>query len=180
MSLKILFVEDLAADAELAAAELKRAGIELVARRVDTEGDFIRELNEFRPDIILSDFSMPRLAGYDALALAQAQGGAPDTPFIFLSGTIGEDNAIESLKRGATDYVLKDNLKRLAPGVRRAIEEARARTARQAAEDKLRDNEQRYRELFQSNPHSMWVYDTETLRFLAVNDAARSRYGFSH
>ena len=136
MSLKALVVEDLPADVELLTVELKRAGMEPVVRRVETESDFLRELDEFKPDVILSDFSMPRFSGLIALDLAQQR--SPDTPFIFVSGTIGEEMAVESLKRGAIDYILKGNLTRLPSAVRRARQEAVDRTARQQAEQALR------------------------------------------
>ena len=136
MTLKALIVEDLPADAELAAFELERAGMEPIVRCVETEDQFIRELDEFRPEVILSDFSMPRFSGLAALELAQQR--SPATPFIFVSGTIGEDTAIESLKRGATDYILKGNLTRLPSAVRRALQEAMDRVAHQRAEEALR------------------------------------------
>ncbi len=105
---RILFVGDLSADVELSVRELKRAGIACAARRVETEQDFRRELEQFSPDLIISDFSIPGFQGMDALMIARDL--HPDTPYIFVSGTIGEETAIESLKLGATDYVLKSNL----------------------------------------------------------------------
>ncbi len=97
-----------------------------------------------------------------------------------MSGTLGEEDAIRALKNGAADYILKNNLLRLPAAVERAKKEAEERHSRQALEHQLRESEERYRGLFQSNPHPMWVYDIETLRFLAVNDTAVARYGFSH
>jgi CheY-like chemotaxis protein len=126
--LKILIVEDMPADAELAARELKKAGIECHLTMVETEPAFIAALESFRPDVILSDYSMPNFSGYRALEIARRN--APDTPFIFVSGTIGEEVAIESLKRGAVDYILKGNLKRLGPAVERALEDVAQRRAR--------------------------------------------------
>jgi PAS domain S-box-containing protein/diguanylate cyclase (GGDEF)-like protein len=175
--LRILIVEDVPNDAALVMRELKRAGIPFDARRVETAVDYQRALKEFQPQVILSDFSMPHFDGMSALAIAQET--KPDVPFIFVSGTLGEEHAIRALKSGATDYVLKTNLIRLPSVVERAITEAYERHARQALEHEMRDSEKRYRELFQSNPHPMWVYDIETLRFLAVNDTAVARYGFS-
>ncbi len=170
-------VEDVATDAELVLRELKRAGIRCEARRVETAVDYRRELEEFQPHVILSDFTMPRFDGMEALAIASQS--YPDIPFIFVSGTLGEEYAVRSLKNGATDFVLKTHLIRLPPAVERAIKEADERRVRQALEHELRESEKRYRELFQSNPHPMWVYDIGTLRFLAVNDTAVARYGFS-
>ena len=104
--------------------ELKRAGLRVQHRVVETEESFTAALEEFSPDIILSDFSMPGFDGMAALAIARES--APDTPFIFVSGTIGEEYAIRALKSGATDYVLKSNLVRLPAAVERAIAEARS------------------------------------------------------
>src|SRR4051812_38627005 len=118
-------VEDVEVDAELAILELKRAGMRCVGRRVDTEDDFRRELRDFHPQVILSDFSMPRFDGMEAFAIARETD--PDIPFIFVSGTIGEEYAVRALKDGATDYVLKTNLIRLPSTVDRAIRDAKAR-----------------------------------------------------
>src|SRR5437762_9725038 len=120
--LKILMVEDVAQDAEIALRELSRAGLEFEYRRVETEEELKRECVDFAPDIILSDFAMPQFDGLSALRVVR--GMRPDLPFIFVSGTIGEETAIESLRGGATDYVLKTNLSRLPSAVRRAVKEA--------------------------------------------------------
>jgi diguanylate cyclase (GGDEF)-like protein/PAS domain S-box-containing protein len=175
--LRVLLVEDVAADAELATRELRRAGIACEIRCVDTETAFRQQLEEFLPTVILSDFAMPDFDGMSALAVARQV--KPSIPFIFVSGVMGEEYAIRALKDGAVDYVLKNNLLRLPAAVERAVREAAERAQREALQDQLRDSEERHRELFQSNPHPMWVYDLETLGFLDVNDAAIARYGYS-
>ena len=176
--LRILIVEDLAHDAELMLRELQRAGIRYHANRVETAEEYRRELEAFQPDVILSDFTVPNFDGMEALRIASQS--YPHIPFIFVSGTLGEEDAVRALKNGATDYILKNNLLRLPAAVERAKKEAEERHSRRALELQLRESEKRYRELFQSNPHPMWVYDIGTLRFLAVNDTAVARYGFSH
>jgi diguanylate cyclase (GGDEF)-like protein/PAS domain S-box-containing protein len=175
--LKILIVEDVVTDAELILRALQRANIVCDARRVDTAVAYRRELAEFKPHVILSDFTMPAFNGMEALSTGRES--HPDIPFIFVSGTLGEEYAVRALKNGATDYILKTNLLRLPAAVERAIAESAERRARQALEHNIREGEKRYRELFQSNPHPMWVYDIETLHFLAVNDVAIARYEFS-
>src|SRR2546423_2641809 len=118
-TIRILLAEDVAADAELEIRELKRAGLRVTPRIVDRPDDFVAALREFTPHVILSDFSMPGFDGMAALALAREL--SPNTPFVFVSGTIGEEYAIRALKSGATDYVLKTNLVRLPAAVERAI-----------------------------------------------------------
>src|SRR5262245_13445257 len=129
--LRLLILEDQATEAELAVRQLQAAGMACQWRRVERETEFRKVLAEWRPDLILSDFTLPQFDGLTALSIAVAV--APDVPFIFLSGTIGEERAIEALKRGAVDYVLKTNLARLAPAVQRALEDVESRSARRAA-----------------------------------------------
>jgi DNA-binding NarL/FixJ family response regulator len=139
--LRILILEDVPTDAELAIEELVNAGIPFTSRCVTTREDFIRELDEFLPHIVLSDYSLPAFDGLSALKIATEK--FPDIPFIFVSGALGEERAIEMLKQGATDYVLKDRLSRLAPAVSRALQEARERTERKQAEQALKESEQK-------------------------------------
>jgi CheY-like chemotaxis protein len=105
-ALRILILEDLPSDAELMVYELRQAGIAHSYRRVADREPFVAALAEGWPDLILSDFHLPSFDGLEALALAQAT--CPDKPFIFVSGAMGEEVAIDAMKRGATDYVLKD------------------------------------------------------------------------
>jgi diguanylate cyclase (GGDEF)-like protein len=126
--LRLLLTEDNPADAELELRELKRAGLRIAHRIADTEQGFVSALREFSPDVILSDFSMPGFDGMSALGLARDL--APDTPFVFVSGTLGEEYAIRALRNGATDYVLKTNLMRLPAAVERAFTESKERRER--------------------------------------------------
>ena len=132
---RLLILEDEVTDAELAVHRLERSGIRCLWKRVETRADFSLALHEFRPDIILSDYTLPGFDGLGALEIAQRE--VPETPFVFLSGTMGEELAIEALKRGAMDYVLKTNPARLPPAVRRALEQAEERRARRAAEERV-------------------------------------------
>lgn len=133
--LRVLILEDVAAEAELTVRALETAGVDCAWRRVDNETEFRAGLRELRPDIVLSDFSLPRFDGMSALAIATTE--APETPFIFVSGTIGEERAIEALRHGAVDYVLKTNLARLAPAVKRALTENASERARRQAEERV-------------------------------------------
>src|SRR5262245_11801309 len=109
--LRFLFLEDSAEDAALIARQLSKAGLEFVAQRVDSDKTFEQALADFAPDLIVSDHTLPGYSGLSALEFARLK--HPDVPFLFVSGTIGEERAVESLKKGATDYVLKDRLARL-------------------------------------------------------------------
>ena len=138
--LRVLLVEDSERDAELILGELKRAAVEFESRRVQTEAGFTRELEAFRPHVILSDFTMPGFSGMAALGIWQRSD--LDIPFIFVSGKIGEDIAVEAMKAGAHDYVMKTNLARLVPAVRRELREAELRRASHTAGAGLRRAQQ--------------------------------------
>jgi diguanylate cyclase (GGDEF)-like protein len=135
-SLKVLLIEDSQSDVELVLYELQKAGFECTDRAVSTRAALVRELEAFDPDIILSDFTLPQFDGLSALQVSQET--RPDIPFIFVSGTIGEDLAIESLENGAADYILKSNAKRLGAAVRRALQDAKGEAARKQLESRVR------------------------------------------
>jgi diguanylate cyclase (GGDEF)-like protein len=143
--LKLVVVEDSVADAELLARHLAKAGLHCAINRVQTEPEFIAALHEDKPDLILSDFSLPNFSGLRALDLAVVH--APDTPFIYVSGTIGEERAIDALRRGATDYVLKSNLSRLSSAIERALREAKLKADRRHSEHVRTEQEERLRRL---------------------------------
>lgn len=135
--LHALFVEDSPHDIELAVLALERDGFVVRLCRVETEDGLRDALAKSQHDVVLSDYSMPRFDGLSALQVVREV--APETPFIFVSGTLGEDRAIDSILRGATDYVLKDNLRRLGTAVRRALEESEERRrARKMEEERMR------------------------------------------
>ncbi|MGH8319127.1 MAG: EAL domain-containing protein [Steroidobacteraceae bacterium] len=134
-AIRVLLVEDVPAEGELTIRQLRKGGRSCECLRVDTQEGFTAALVEFRPDVILSDFTLPQFSGLSALKLAKEL--ARDIPFIFVSGTIGEERAVEALRCGAVDYVLKGNLTRLVPAVTRAMEEAAARTQRRRQEAQI-------------------------------------------
>lgn len=116
---KILILEDVPSDAELVVRELQKGGLQFESKLVMDQEGFSRELDVFAPDLILSDYHLPQFSGLQALEMTKAK--YPDLPFIFVSGTIGEESAIETLRLGATDYVLKDKLVQLMPVIERAF-----------------------------------------------------------
>lgn len=173
--IKVLIVEDVPADAELEIRELARAGINYDSELVDNETDLRRTLAEFVPDIVLSDFSFAgTFDGQKALTVVREI--APNTPFIFVSGTIGEERAIDSIKRGATDYVLKTNLERLSTAVLRAIEEAESRRRREAAEEDMSEQWLFFRKIIDIDTNMLFVKDRQG-RFVLVNEAVAKIFG---
>ena len=146
--LSLLMLEDSPLDAELARAQLDRAGIAFTARRVDSREDFRRAIEEGGFDLILADYYLPTFSGREALEMARRI--RPEVPFIFVSGALGEETAIESLKEGATDYVLKQRLDRLAPAITRALAEVREKESRRAAERALADSREHNRLVLES------------------------------
>ncbi len=174
---RILILEDRAADAELAIRELRKEGLQFAAYRVMTEPDFLAQVRDFPPDLILADYSLPSYDGLSALAAARRE--CPEAPFIFVSGELGEEKAIEALRHGATDYVLKRRLSRLGGVVRRALQEDQEKRQRQQAEKALREAQGRYRVLFEQSPDGIVIVDPETARFVEFNTAAHQRLGYS-
>src|ERR1051325_7755065 len=143
--IRILLLEDNPTDAELVQHALRRGGVNFRIEHVDNKHAFIRRLENCAYDLILSDFSLPTIDGYTALEIAQER--CPQIPFIFVTGTLGEEVAIETLKKGATDYVLKHRLTRLVPSVHRALREARERSERRRAQEQLRQSHEQLRSL---------------------------------
>lgn len=138
-------LEDDDADAVLINHELRKGGLDFRSKRVETREDFVRELEKEPPDLIFSDHGLPAFDGFSALAIAREK--CPDTPFIFVTGSMGEEKAVETVKGGATDYVLKNRLSNLAGAVQRAVNLAEERALRRRAEQALRESEERFRML---------------------------------
>ncbi len=134
--IRILSLEDSELDAELIFRELKQGGIDFIATRVQTRIEFEHAIKDFQPQLILADYKLPTFDGGQALALAKQR--CPEVPVIVISGAVGEETAVELLKNGATDFVLKDRLGRLVPAVDRALWEVELRNARYKAEADLR------------------------------------------
>src|SRR4029450_10089049 len=130
--LRILHLEDNPNDADLIQAVLETEGIVSHVTRVETEPDFLASLEQGGFDIILADYTLPSFDGLSALKITLEK--CPDVPFIFVSGTLGEEVAIEALQIGATDYILKERLSRIVPAIDRALREAKERAERKRAE----------------------------------------------
>jgi PAS domain S-box-containing protein len=163
--LRILNLEDSPLDAELVQANLSEGGITCKLVRVQTRAAFAAALEKDEFDLIIADYSLPGFDGLTALEMARKR--RPEVPFIVVSGALGEEMAIETLKSGATDYVLKHRLQRLVPAVRRAIHEAEERRKRERAEEALRRSEQQLRTLVEQIPAVIY--------FLHIAEPASSR-----
>ena len=174
-TLKVLLIEDRAEDAELLIREMRSRGLKVVSRRVETGTAFEEALDDFRPDLILSDYTLPGFHGTEALEIAIRK--RPDTPFIFVSGTIGDERAIQALKQGAIDYVLKDNRARLVPAIERAIRDVGERDARRWAQRELEESEERFRFAMQYSSIGMALVGTDG-RWLGVNPALCDIVGY--
>jgi PAS domain S-box-containing protein len=177
-TIKILFAEDLPEDFELAKATLKRGGILFEGVRVDTQDDFVSELQQFDPQIIISDYSMPTFNGMEALELAKSN--TPDIPFILLTGSINEETAVKCMKAGATDYVLKERMARLPFAVKEAIEQAQNKLERKMALRALRESEEKFR-MIAENAHD-FIFKIEykpVLRFAYASPSATRITGYT-
>jgi PAS domain S-box-containing protein len=188
--LRLLLIEDSESDSELISAELRRGGFDAVIERVDSETALQDALAAGSWEIVLCDHGLPSFSSAEAQRIVRDRG--LDVPFVILSGTIGEEAAVEALRAGARDVVLKTNLARLGPVVDRELREAENRrrqvhleheraelqTQLVALNEQLRTSEEHYRLLFEQNPQPMLVYDRRTFAIIRVNDELVVRYGY--
>lgn len=174
--LHALLIENSAADAELNIHELARSGFQCQPQIISTRAEFLEQAGRFPYDIVLADYRLPGWTGMDAFS-AMRQAGR-DVPFILVTGFLGEEVAVECIKQGITDYVLKEHLARLPLVVARALEERALRDARGLMVQALRQSEANSLFLFAHNPLPMWVVESETMQILQVNDAALHHYGY--
>jgi PAS domain S-box-containing protein len=173
--ISLLHLEDDVQDAELVQAMLEAAGLDGRITHAQTRDEFCEALQAGGYDVILADYRLPSYDGISALRLAQAV--CPEIPFIFVSGTLGEDAAIEGLTQGATDYVLKQKLTRLVPAVKRALREAENQQERSRAELSLRESEARFRQLAEAIHEVFWLCEVATGQMLYVSPAYETVWG---
>jgi PAS domain S-box-containing protein len=172
-----LHVEDNTQDAELVSLLLQRRWPGCHVQRVDTRPAFLDAVRRLAPQLILSDFSLPSFDGLSALKLARDE--RPEVPFLFLSGTIGEEMAVEALRNGAIDYVLKDRMGRLVPAIERALHQSEEQRRRRDAESALRETQERYRQITENvadliavlDPNGRRIYNNPAYRLILGEDA---------
>jgi DNA-binding NtrC family response regulator len=174
--LLILNLEDNPTDSDLIKETLEDGGIECEIVRVETGEEFMVACDKGGFDIILSDYSLPTFDGLSALKIANVK--CSDIPFIFISGKMGEDIAVESLKNGAVDYVLKNNFKRLVPSVRRALKEAEFIIEKKSRENALRESEEKYRDLVENISEILFVLDDKGI-FTYISSPVEKSFGYS-
>ncbi|MBN1531312.1 MAG: HD domain-containing protein [Spirochaetes bacterium] len=174
-AVRVLILEDDARDAELMNSEMDKSEIQYDYRHVDNERDYIEALDEFRPEVVISDFCIPSYDGF--LALEAVRRRDREIPFIFVSGAIGEDLAIEAIRRGATDCINKNHLGKLPSAFRRAVEEFRERLQRREAESAMEQLRTRNTLILDSAGEGILGLD-EALRFVSVNRSGTALLGY--
>ncbi|MFZ1979365.1 MAG: response regulator, partial [Bacteroidota bacterium] len=174
--LHILLVEDSEDDALLLIRYIQRNGFEVIFNRVIDRATMIESLQWQSWDIVIADYALPTFSGLAALEILKER--KIDIPFIIVSGTIGEDVAVQAMKAGAHDYVMKGNLARLIPAIQREMDEAEIRRERRRAEEALHESENRYRGLFEGSKDAIY-FSTVDGEFIDINPAGIELFGYT-
>jgi len=157
--LRILILEDAPSDAELLERELRKGEIPFSSKLVETREGFLKELIDFAPDVILSDYKLPQFDGMAALELTKEL--SPIIPFIIVTGSMNEETAVECMKAGAVDYVIKDHLVRIVPAVKRALELKKIREEKTKLEEALWNSAREWRTTFDAVNYGISLLDSE-------------------
>jgi len=177
VAIRILFVEDVPTDTELAEREFVKNGIQYESKRVESEPDFRFALKTFKLDVVISDYSMPRFDGMEALMITKEVD--PFLPFIVLTGSMNEDTAVACMKAGASDYVIKEHMSRLTFAIREALERRSIQKKSTEQAVLLRQSEERYRSIFADSNAVMLIIDPTGTSIMDANNAALDFYGWS-
>ncbi|MFH1025899.1 MAG: PAS domain S-box protein [Nitrospirota bacterium] len=175
--LRILHLEDNPNDVELIRETIISQGIDVEMVVADTRSDFVSALEKGNYDLILADYTLPSFDGLSALDIVREK--FSHLPFIFVTGTMGEEKAVETLKRGATDYVLKNNLSRLVPSIMRALREAQEHIDRKKAQEALEESEERFKAVFDNAVDGILLADVENKKFLLNNSMICQMLGYT-
>lgn len=173
--LQILIVEDVATDAELICMELEQAEVAFDSYRVETKDSYLKKLSEITPDIILSDFSLPNFNAVEALKLKNKH--YPGTPFILVTGAQSEEIAVDCIKMGADDYILKSSLARLPTSVLNAIKNKKTEAENKRSIEELKYRELKYRNLFENSLVGMFRANSKSCMFIEANEKAKKILG---
>lgn len=176
LPIKVLHLEDLATDAELVSRVLKKADRKFEIKVVDTRLEYETALREFKPEIIISDHSLPSFNSLEAMDILKSSG--LDIPFILVTGTVSDEFASQAIKKGAVDYILKDRLQRLPSALFSALDISRMEKERLKTEEKVRESEKQYFDLIQRLPAAVYTCDVQG-RILLYNNAAVELWGCS-
>ena len=174
---RLVILEDNADDALLIKTTLNRSAAKYDIKLAADKESFIDTISSFDPQVILSDHRLPDFTSIEALEISKKI--LPFVPFILITGTVSEEYAAEIIKKGADDYLLKDRLTRLPAAIESALRQQQAEKDKFLAAEQLALSEEKYRTLFLKSPLPKWIYDTETLKFLDVNEAAIKHYGYT-
>lgn len=177
-TLRIIHLEDLKTDAEIVERALKKSNLNYELCHAENKEQFIIALDTFKPDMVLSDHSLPGFDSHEALKIVRSQG--LDIPFILVTATVSEEYAVTVIKDGASDYILKDRLQRLPNAIEAAVEKYSTEVAIKESLKDLRVSERKYKLLFEANPLPMLMISKATLDIITVNEAAINHYGYSH
>jgi len=169
--LKILFVEDVLSDAELMIHEIEKNKISFSKQITDNKEDYIEYLKDFQPDLIISDYSLPRFDGMAALLLRNEQ--SPLISFILVTGSVNEEVAVECMKAGADDYILKENLSRLGPSIINALKKAKLAKEKKSAEEELKKSELRLQKAQAIAHVGNWELDLSTKKMWSSKEAMK-------
>jgi PAS domain S-box-containing protein len=175
--LRVLIVEDSQDDAVLLLRALRRGGYDVFTERVETAPDMKAALDRAEWDAVLSDYTMPRFSALDALAVLKNR--SLDIPFIIVSGTIGEETAVNAMKAGAQDFLIKGSLSRLVPALERELRDAHMRRERRQAEEALQQSEERFRQIAATIDEVFWTADPNITRMLYISPAYERVWGRS-
>jgi PAS domain S-box-containing protein len=175
--LQVLTIEDSVEDSELIQLELKRAGFDLSIHRVETENEMRSSLEKKKWDLITSDFQMPHFSALEALRIWKET--EQEVPFFIISGVINNEEAIELMKAGATEYILKNHLSRLGPAVERELKEAESHKEKKRISKELAASQQLYRIITENMTDTVWIMDIKTQKITYLNPAANKSFGYS-
>ncbi|MCF6240460.1 MAG: PAS domain S-box protein [Bacteroidales bacterium] len=175
--IKILILEDNPSDAKLIQYELKAAGLNFISKQINNQLDFINQLDSFMPDVILSDYNLPQFTGMEALEIAAKK--QSETPFIIVTGSLDEETAVDCMKQGAWDYVIKENLIRLVPAIHNALKLREEKLKTKKAYELLAKSEAKYFDLYNNAPDMFLSINIKNSKIVDCNQTLLNELGYT-